>query len=498
MLTLLLVPVLLFAPSAHALQGAGSATIVWMQAEIPDTDAREQAEKIIGSGGAHGAWADIAFPAMPVAKADDARLSAVDRATTDARARWDQFGVELEIAAALAAALAPIDLIRNEADRRVLSQALLLEGAAALRVVEESRFATAEEVGPYRIFLGSSGLVRPLVDALALDPESVWTRADLPDAASFARLGTARDEVLNHPQGRLELGAMPTGTTVVLDGRPLADTIQIVPLLPGRHYVHVDLGGRVAGRRVLEIAPEASVTVEPSVTREALAAAGARVLEGVVDVPDALAKAVTALSARGGRTTPTFLAALDSRGRVRLLPFGGGATIVARPAVTVLLAGSGGGGAIRTPAFEGTRGVATAAAAFGGDLGVEIGIYNLALIGGTSLFLTPTESMRFANADGTENVHTNAYFRPYGGLGVYLPRPDPKKALFLLAVNYGWMSPGALGAGGRMSLGLPLSGDGTWFRIELDAFRGTQMPGFLAEGEPTVFGALRLGFGRML
>ncbi|MFN7144305.1 MAG: hypothetical protein ACK4YP_11050, partial [Myxococcota bacterium] len=61
----------------------------------------------------------------------------------------------------------------------------------------------------------------------------------------------------------------------------------------------------------------------------------------------------------------------------------------------------------------------------------------------------------------------------------------------------GWMSPGAVGLGGRIAFGFP-SGDGTWFRIDLDAMRGVQMKGFPAEGEPSMYAGLRLGFGRKL
>ena len=130
-------------------------------------------------------------------------------------------------------------------------------------------------------------------------------------------------------------------------------------------------------------------------------------------------------------------------------------------------------------------------------LTTAVGIYNLAIYGGSSLILTPSEGMKFANSEGTENNSSSAYFRPFGGLGVYLPRPDARKALFLIGADYGWMSPGSMGVGGRVSVGIP-SGDGTWFRIELDAMGGTQMKGFPAEGEPTVSAGVRLGFGRKL
>ena len=166
-----------------------------------------------------------------------------------------------------------------------------------------------------------------------------------------------------------------------------------------------------------------------------------------------------------------------------------------RSPVIFMLAGGVGGGIVLSSAFDELVGTSTIAPAVNGDLSAELGIYNLAIYAGGSLTLTPTESMRFANADETENVSTKAYFHPYGGLGVYLPRPDAKKPLLLIGADYGWMSPGAVGLGGKLSVGIP-SGDGTWFRIELNAMGGTQMAGFPAEGEPTVYAGLRIGFGR--
>jgi hypothetical protein len=487
-----------FAALAVAAEGSGGATVVWMQDAVPSDDARARAERLIGTTAAHAAWADIAFPATPVTKDDDARFAALERAKADARARWDQFDVELGLAAGLAAAVGPIDILRTPADARALAEALLLEGAAAARVVPDARFATADELAPYRMFLGSSAVLHPMVDALAILPDAVWARSDLPDSAAFARLSGLRDDVAASPAGKLELAPMPAVASVVLDGVPLALGAHDAPIAPGRHYLHVSVGGRVVGRRTFDATPDTVTFVEPTVNHEELAAANSRILEGSKELPDDVAKAVAVLGDHGGHATPTFVAAVDAKGQVRVLPYGAGAAIHKRPAVTVILSGTVGGGVILSPAFADAGGDPTLGAAIGGDLGAELGIYNLAVMAGTTLQLTPTESMRYANADSTANEETNAYFRPYGGLGVYLPRPDRAKPLILLGVNYGWMSPGALGVGGRVSFGVPITGDGTWLRIDLDAFRGTQMTEFPAEGEPTVFGALRLGFGRMI
>ena len=487
---------LLLTSLASASEGTGRATLVWLQAEPPSEDLRQKAEKLIGSSAVHASWGDIAFPAAAFGKDDEARFAALDRAGTDARAKWDAFDAEREIAAGLGTAVSAVDVIRNEADRKLLASALLLQGAAALRIVPESDFATAEPVAGYRTFVGSSALVRPFVDALAIEPDGVWTRDDVLDGSAFTRLGAERDATKAAGKAKLEVAAMPGGVALVVDGRPLDPGATSAEIGPGKHYVHALVGGRISGRRVLDAVAGATVPFEPTVSRGELDAASARVLEGNKEIPEDVATAATAVGTRNGALTPTFLATLDDKGKVQVLPYAGGAAFQKRAAVTVLLSGSVGGAVVNSSAFVGSEGTAKSAWGVGGNLGAEVGIYNLALYGGSSLVLTPGDAMRFAVSE-TENTESNAYFQPYGGVGLYLPRPDAKKVLVLLGAHYAWMSPGAQGVGGRVAIGLP-SGDGTWFRIELDGLSAVQMPEFDAEGTPTSYAAVRLGFGRKL
>lgn len=480
-----------------AAEGTGKVTVVWLQSDLPTPELRVKAEKTLKVSAAHAAWADLAFVPAPFGKDDEARLVALERARADARAKFDVFDTEREIAAALGVAISAVTVLRNDADRAALADALILQGAAATRIVPEERFATAEDVAPFRGFFGSSAVVRPFVDALALQPDGTWTSTDLPDANSFARLGATRDQARAQSDARVELAALPAGLEVVLDGRPWAVGATYADVEPGRHYLHVLAGGRIVGRQVFDAAAGAIVTIEPTVSKGELEAAGARVLEGSREVPADVALAVDQAGLRNGTPTPTFLAILDEKGRIQVLPFGGGAAFEKRPAVMVILNGSVGGAFLNSPAFVDSPGAPSTGFGMAGDLGFEVGIYNLAIFGGTTLTLTPTERMRYANVDRTDNIDTNAFIHPYGGFGVYLPRPDAKKPLLMLGANYGWFSPGATGVGGRVALGIP-SGDGAWFRIDLDGFRGTQMAGFPGEGESALYAGVRLGFGRKL
>ncbi|MDP2308715.1 MAG: hypothetical protein Q8P18_22025 [Pseudomonadota bacterium] len=478
-------------------EGTGKATVVWLQPDLPTPELRAKAEKLLGVSATHAAWSDLAFVPTPFNKDDEARLVALERARADARAKFDVFDTEREIAAALGASISAVTVLRSDEDRAALADALILQGAAATRIVPEERFATAEDVAAYRGFFGSSAVVKPYVDALALQPDGTWASDDLPDAEAFARLGATRDQAAAQTAARVELAPMPAGLTAVLDGRPVEPGVTYVDVEPGRHYLHVLADGRIVGRQSFEAAAGATVTIEPTVSKGELEASAARVLEGSREVPQDVAQAVDVAGMRNGAPTPTFLATLDDKGRIEVLPYGGGASFQKRPAVTVLLNGSVGGAFLSSPAFVDSLGTPSSGFGVSGDLGFEVGIYNLAIYGGTTLTLTPTERMSYANADSTENIKTNAYIHPYGGFGVYLPRPDVKKVLLMLGANYGWFSPGAMGVGGRVAFGIP-TGDGTWFRIDLDGFRGTQMIGFPGEGDPALYAGVRFGFGRKL
>jgi hypothetical protein len=152
-----------------------------------------------------------------------------------------------------------------------------------------------------------------------------------------------------------------------------------------------------------------------------------------------------------------------------------------------------------TPAFVDYVPESHTALAFGGDLGAELGIYNGVVFGGAEMDLTPLDSQKYANADETANVETHAYAHPYGGLGLYLPRPRADSALLMVGGDYGWFGPGSRGPGARLVLGFPFaSHDGTWLRLQLDGYAGTQMEHWPGAGDRVWAGSVRIGFGRLL
>ena len=485
-------------PTALATDVATSpGVVVWTQEDVPPAEVCAKVEKQTGAA-SHVAWSDLAFARTPWGKSDDAHLAALEQTLSAARSRWDQFDVELAVANDLAASTTLVESLRGDDDRKLLVDALLLEGAAALRVVPDARFSTAPELATLRRELGGRTAPSALLDVVALEPSRVWTRSDVPDAATLARLTALQVEVRAQPRATIRLGALPGDVTAVLDGRPYTGSEPEVSVEPGHHYLHLVIHDKIAARQEFDVEAAGVVELAVAVSRKDLEVARTRVLAGGLDVPDTVARAANGAGARTKPPSRVFLAALDDKGNATVLPFANGAALQRERIVTVLLTGTFGGGVLLSPAYTGRGGELTAAPAFGGDLGFEIGITYAVVYGGTTLLLTPSEQMKFANDEKTENVETNAYVRPYGGIGLYLPRPDADAPLLFLGGNYGWTSPGTLGFGARLAFGVPLSGDGTWLRFVLDGTRGTQMAGFPGEGEPVWGGALRIGFGRLL
>lgn len=466
---------------------------MWALPAAPAEDVRAKADRLTGGSAAHRAWPDIAWSATPWSKDDQARLDAVTKAATEARARWDAFDVELTLARQLDGALAPVEVIRDDADRARLVDALLLQGSAVVRAVPEAAFPVAESVADWRRPLGDLLAPAPLLDVVAMEPDRAWTRADVPDALTLRWILDLQRRQRAATAATLSVEVLPVGASLVVDGRTVAGTRVSLPA--GHHHVHVLAGGVVHGRRELDLAPGSDTVLDPFVSRAELDDAATRVAAGSRDVPDDVGRAAQALARSSTPPARTYLAALDASGKPVLVGYANGASVeVVRP-VTVLLTGEVGGGVVISPGFDGHLGETDyTAPAFGGALGVELGIYNALILAQVDLALTPTEQMKFANAAETENIPTNAYVRPRGGLGVYLLRPRKGIPTLQLAGTYGWMSPGALGPGAALSFGVPLRGEGSWLRFTLDGFRGVQMEGFPGEGSPTWFGALRVGF----
>ncbi|MSQ03309.1 MAG: hypothetical protein EXR71_15690 [Myxococcales bacterium] len=492
----------LFVASALAAPPAGTpALVVWMLPTPPSAELTRLAERETGPAD-HRAWLDITVSLEPVTSADEARSGALATVFKDGGARWGEFEAEAGVARALAAAVEPIAVLPGTAQRDLLLAALLWEGAGITRSYPEGLFSSLQETSPFRVTIAGKSVVRPWLDAIALDPKRVYTRAEFPDGQSFAKVQAFQAEMALLPRGHLAVDVLPPGLVVVLDGSPLPEGTRDADLAPGHHYAHVLVDGQVAERLEFDVAGSDTVPLRCLVSPEELAAAGAAVQNGSVDIPADVATGIRSLAARRGAAPRVFLASIDAKGKPRVVAFGGGAVVVRKRPVTVQIVAELGGGVLESNGFSGNGGQQALTYQFGGSFGFELGIYNAALYGSADLALTPAAQMAFGVDGGNspeDNQHTSAYIRPSGGVGVYLPRPLPGKVWFLLGGHYGWFAPSSMGPGVKLSVGIPLQEEGaTWLRVTVDGYRGTQMAGFPQEGTATSMASLRLGFGSLL
>ena len=200
---------------------------------------------------------------------------------------------------------------------------------------------------------------------------------------------------------------------------------------------------------------------------------------------------------------------MNSEGKVSVVPFSDNAVLHKPQVVTFTLGAEIGGGGIGTAAFRFTdpnepnsNGTMLFAPSAQAAFDLEWGFYNLAIVGGAEVNVTPTRSLAYG-VDGQRNASENqsipVYVKSYGGLGVYVLRPNQAgRPTLLLAGNYGFFSPGWVGYGGRITLGIP-TGLGNWFKVTLhgwssEPLQSWQNSGVFPADTNLINGGLRVGF----
>jgi hypothetical protein len=435
---------------AFAEAASAGPLVVWLEPEVPDTRAVRKAESDAGEA-THLSHVDLAFPPNVADAADDAGYDALRAVIIDGGARWDEWDIELELAQDLYEALDNVTVVRNDRDLRDVVDAYLLAGAAV------------DEAGPFRVEAPGGPINRGWYTAMGLAAGRTFARADIADGAPFDDFAVVQRRAAEFPVGSIDLERVPDTAQVYVDGTFVGTGIPRVELAPGEHYFHIVRGGLVAGRQRVRVESGRTVATPMAVDDGELAAARSAFLEGSMGAfPEDVSASLDAIqrTLRQG----VFLAAVDDEGHVEIRPYRG-AELVGKRLVTFLGTGEIGFGFLSSPLFDGANGETVGAPGVQGGLGIELGISHFALMGGMEAAFTPTETVTYGNRDQTENSSTAVLPQPWGGVGVYILRPNKPRPTLLLAGTYSYLSPGHAGLGGRVVLGLPIDDDGTWFRV---------------------------------
>lgn len=466
---------------------AHAGIVVWLHEDVPDERMRNRANARTG-GTRHTSGWDLLYPPMALSDADQEALEGLEDQVSDGKKRWNDFEVEYGIAVGIEEALDGVDVIRSERDLQDIVETLLFQGAAVQVAFEPEEMRDGERAEPFRIERTGGVANRPWSDALALMPDREPLPSDVADGATFPALQKDAASFLEVPKGRLVLPSIAEGDTFVVDGREVGE--DAVELLPGRHFVHVDRNGTVAGRRVVRVESGRETRLETFVAPEEIEAARKRVLdESTAGFPEGVKASMEKLAGHFGGEV--FVAAYDDN-KLVVLPWGHGAELLKQRKVTLVGVGEVGGAILSSPVFDGADGASLVAPGFQGSLGFELGVYNVVLLGGADLALTPGNTITYGNKDNTGNIDTSAFAHPYGGLGAYLLRPTGRRATVLVAGHYAWLYPSHHGFGGRFSLGLPFEPEGgTWVRLTA----GATASGASAwdTDDPMVIAFLRMG-----
>lgn len=447
--------------SCLAMNVAQAGIVVWMHDAI-DEKFTERADKKTG-GTEHTDALDLAYRPAAYGEDDDAAYEALRKAVSDGKKRWNEFEVELEIARDLGKAIEGITVVRGEADREKLIEALLFQGAAAYVAFSAQGFVSSDDAEPYRYARVGGAGVLPWADAIALDAERDPLPSDLADGATFPKLSGELPELRGLQKGTITFTPVGPSDQRFVDGRKVeGDSVEVAP---GLHWIHVLRNGAIAGRQMVRVGPGKEVQHARQAAPEDVTKARERVLSGTTTgFPESIRKGLERIAmVHGGQV---FVGA-EEEGKMVVLPYAHGAALLRQRKVTVLAVGNIGGGLIASPIFDQAENGDTRFAPMGGgELGLELGLLNVVVMGGVDLSFTPGNTVTHGKRDGTKNIDTSIYVQPYGGLGFYILRPTGRKATMMLAANYQWLHPAHHSVGGRLAIGLPIDQTGAaWFRV---------------------------------
>ena len=225
---------------------AQAAEVVWLSP--PSAEDAARLGDYAGARGGPLTPLDLQVTGVDVGPADAAAYERLAAALVQVRAYETRLDGELLIMEELAAPIGAVGVVRNANDRAALFAALAYQGFAVDRYFADD-LGVDDRAAAYRITVDGAAIPKPWTDAVALDPERDVTPYDIAEAPQRVRYNQRRASVARQLPARLVPVDLPAGASIVVDGRvtPVGPT-GTISVVPGRHLVHVEIGGRVAAR----------------------------------------------------------------------------------------------------------------------------------------------------------------------------------------------------------------------------------------------------------
>ncbi|MCP4806644.1 MAG: hypothetical protein GY913_29210 [Proteobacteria bacterium] len=229
-------------------QAADGGTVIWLGLE-PDPTLIPQATSLD---------VEALSPKQDFGPDDEAAIAELRTELEAVRPLVDEFDGELAIMSRLDAAISDVHVLRSDADRELLYDALIFQGFAVHRYFQD-QLPTDPGAAPYRTELNGLVTVGAWVDAVALDPDRNPSEAVLPDDAQKVAFDEARAQIRLAPRATV-VGEMPPGASLSVDGHAPAGGTR-VKVAPGHHRVTVLLGDAVVARAEGEVAASGELIV---------------------------------------------------------------------------------------------------------------------------------------------------------------------------------------------------------------------------------------------
>ncbi|MGC6493426.1 MAG: hypothetical protein ACON5B_11365 [Myxococcota bacterium] len=445
---------------------------LWLRDEAPTERERVRVERNTGET-LHQWSRHLRFPASPSGDSDAEDWNHLADMMAVARQRWAEYDVEGILAADLHAAIRDLDVVRDDADLRLLREATALCGAAAYRAWDPEDFATPEVAIADGIRVEVNGVQTPMawLWATGLEPSGRLSMAALIDGTAWSEFQTFSDVLAEQPPATLSLDGIPTGFDVVVDGQSVDSAATSVTLRPGRHWVHLEQDDVVHGRTVLDVAAGQELDFPSAVNAEELAAAAELLLatERTTSLPADFRETVQAFAEN--HADGVFLAAREGS-RVVVVPFVGGARLNDAALVTGVASATLGGGFTQTRLFEQSYGEDEMVPSFSASFSMELGVSHALFAAGADLDIPPGWTIAYANSARTDNNSLAVFANPWAGLGFYVLRPVAPRPVLGMMGHVGYQAPSHMLYGGRMFVGIPFEQARTWVRLEAGASYG--------------------------